>query len=804
MTSKKISIEDVHVVVADNNQKSREIALKYLKEMGFRRVDIASDGAEGLSKIVEDTRLLIANICMPRVDGIALLQIVREAQDFERGIDKAITNSRKNLKLVFDARDSNRPFGVVHMIQKKNETGEVSWDNKDNGEWDLSNAPETDDNWQEPEGDERSENIIHVPDNLSAIMMAKVLRPDDLEKILVGCGEFRRKPINKTDFQFAIQKALLAASINEGVRAKYGAWARSLETSGRELIRYLGMEDKNFEFTYKTRHPNPLDEFKTDEGKNTEIQPFLNSNPNWTTDRSAHHISTRWKIVFASLIKANFEYCRMLYAQEHGIEDVDSIKDKILVCDLGLGSGRTLKGLRQKGIPEESLVAVANTLYFELQSMLESALLPDIKQEDDSALSQFLRYFSVEFLNQKGRGGLLDIQIGESAQEARLRRLLREVDVSEICQNKTLLLPGMFSQERKETLSDEVVQLFQEYQQDPRAFFEKYFQPALTDSSKGRLQRFVQTHGKYILSLDFRDIGEHLSKTQMLGPTYDCRSLSHLPDPGYHNTMLAVLTRLLPGAIYIGDGVMESYSWHMRGGELTELLEFFESEEGKKEYSGWWAGDDKGPLFLTCQRGVKDKNTEEYHFWDAEGDDQYSFGAYLRGAEMIPSNQFYKKWPKLALKDLLVREIRKRCWDEAAKEIVDPNDPTSVEYVRTWMSDKMRIPSKQAAKLPDWERSTEPGVRVFDYLDVFFKSTFESEEFQKHADEDNAAGIEKWMKREMDGKEQGWILKLADEFMELRDNIIAWQELEEEQCEKEAPESQEEEDPEEGTASATS
>jgi len=778
--------------------------------MGFRHIDITSSGAEGLSRIVQDTRLLIANIHMPHLNGIELLKIVREAQDFERTASKEIASTRKNLKLIFDPRESNRPFGVIHMIQKQVRTEEQSldWDDTDNtGEWDLSGEWRVDDAWQEPADDERSEKTVHIPDNLSIVMTAEALRQDDLEKILTfGGAEFIRKPLNEAEFRFAVQKGLMAASVDEGVRVKYESWAKSLEISGKELIREFGMEKKSsFEAPFTDRHSNPLAEFCSERYKNADFSPFLNANPNWTTDRTAANLSSRWKIVFANLIRANFDYCRGLYAQEMGMEKVDGISDKILVCDLGLGSGRTLRGLRKKGIPEDSLVAVANIRLFELQSMLDAALLPDVKQEDDSALSQFLKYFSVEFLNQKGMGGLLDIQLGKPEHEARLRKLLHEVDVNKICENKTLLLPGMFNNEREEEVADEVVQLFEEYQQDPRVFLQKYFKPALTDSGKGDLKSFTetQTHGKHLLPLDFRDIGDHLSEAQILGPTYDCRALSHLPDPGYYNTMLAILARLTPGAVYIGDGAIQSYSGHIRGGELMEILQLFEKKGDPGEYRAWWLGDDDGPLSVVVQRGVKDEQTGEYHFWSVEDDDQYGFGTYLRGAEMIPLDQFYRKWPKLALKNLLIRELRKRFWDEAMKEMMSRDE--TIEYVRTWLSDKMRLSPEEVKHLGDWDRPIEQGIRVFDYLDLFLEPTFESEEFQKHAEEDEAADLEKWMKRKMNSKKSGWITKLADKFMALRDVIIAAAEMEKGQEQKASGDIESsDDDPEDSDAGAAS
>ncbi len=779
---KKISIEDVHVVVVDDNEAERQNTVDQLKAIGFQDIDVAAEGEEGLARIAERTRLLIANVHMPHMNGIELLRVIREAQNFERREAVEIASSRKNLKLVLEARDSNSAFGTVRMIKHAEplsaedglvENEPLEWDDdKKTNEWDISGEWEVPDHWQDPEEDQRYENVVQIPHNLAVLMVARKFQPDALGKILnFGGAEFMRKPLNQDELSFIVHKALMEASAEEGIREKYGRWAESLEFSGRELIYEFGMEKKSFKetFPYQDRHPNPLDEFCTDGNISIDAQPFLNSNPNWTTDRRAADISARWKIVFASLVLANFKYCRSLYARENNIDDEEKITDKILVCDLGLGSGKTLRGLRQKGIPEDSLAGVATTRLFELQSMLESALLPETKQDEDSALNRFLKYFSVEFLNQKGMGGLLTIQAGVPESETRLRKMLLEVDVEDICDEKKLLLPLMFSEEREETVPDEAVELFKEYRQDPRAFFRNYFKPALIDASQGNLKDFAQTHGKHVLPLDFRNMGERLSEAQLLGPTYDCRALSHIPDPGYYNTMTGVLARLIPGAIHIGDGSIQSYSGHIRGGELMEILEEYEKKGNPGEYKAWWLGDDEGPLASVVQRGVYNKRAKRYQFWDSEKDEQYRFETYLRGAEMVPLGQFYKRWPKLALKNLVIRELRKRFWDEAMKDIVSGKE--SVQYVRTWLSKLMRIPAQCAERMEEWDKPASQGVWIKDYLDVFLTDVFESEDFQKYAAEDASEKLEQWMKRRMNNKKSGWIVKLADRFMERREEI---------------------------------
>ena len=829
--------EGVHIVVVDDDSKSRKITIDYLEKMGFRNIDLASDGEVGLANIAEETRLLIANIYMPNIhtphmNGIELLRVIREVQSFKRETVCIKTSVRKNLKLILDARDSNRPFGTLRIIKKINKSEDqesLDLDDKKNAsDWDVSGEWGETDDWEDSREDEEAERVVHIPDNLSVMMISKELKEDDLEKVLTfGGAEFIRKPLDADEFRFTVQKALINAEAEEGVRLKYKSWTKSLELSGRELIREFGMEKKSSsQVPFQERHSEPLSEFSVDQQKSVNVSPFLNANPNWTTDRSAKNISNRWKITFASLIAENFRYCRKIYAKEHYIKNSDKenktedkygigkmstdelndffsnlqykaldkiidglskkaltkilnsgistkvsdrilyrMSDKVLVCDLGLGSGKTLKGLRTKGIPEDSLVAVANTRLFELQSMLESALLPKIKHEEDSAvMNQFLKYFSVEFLNQKGRSGLLDIQLGKSEHETRLRKLLHEVDVNEICKNRTLLLPGMFNQEKEEVISNEVIKLFKKYRKNPRIFFKKYFEPELIDANKGSLQQLAKIHGKHLLPMDFRDIGERLDKSQIFGPIYDCRALSHLPDPGYYNTMLAVLARMTPGAIHIGDGAIQSYSQHIRGGELKQILDLYNENEDSPEYKAWWVGDDNGPLFSMVQRGVLNKRTNKYRFWKDK-----HLKTYLRNSKLIPFDQFYKEWSKVAFKNLIIRELRKRFWDESMKEMMSKKK--SIEYVRTWLSDKMRIPFEHAKYLTGLKNPPEQGIWIHDYLDRFLNPVFEGKEFQNHIDADDATKLEKWMKRRKNGEKSGWIIELADEFMKLRNYL---------------------------------
>jgi|YelNatPaOPRAMG01_1025707.scaffolds.fasta_scaffold05238_7 two-component system chemotaxis response regulator CheY len=78
MSKSRISADKRKVLVVDDSPVVRSFHSNILKSAGFR-VDNASDGAEALEKALSrDYNLILCDINMPNMDGIAFLRRYRE------------------------------------------------------------------------------------------------------------------------------------------------------------------------------------------------------------------------------------------------------------------------------------------------------------------------------------------------------------------------------------------------------------------------------------------------------------------------------------------------------------------------------------------------------------------------------------------------------------------------------------------------------------------------------------------------------------------------------------------------------
>jgi two-component system chemotaxis response regulator CheY len=70
---------DVHVLVVDDSDDSRDTAIDYLKALGYEQITIAHDGREALALLDEEPTisLILSDWDMPTVDGLTLLKRVR-------------------------------------------------------------------------------------------------------------------------------------------------------------------------------------------------------------------------------------------------------------------------------------------------------------------------------------------------------------------------------------------------------------------------------------------------------------------------------------------------------------------------------------------------------------------------------------------------------------------------------------------------------------------------------------------------------------------------------------------------------
>ena len=74
-----MTLGEIIVLIVDDEPILQEVCAFWLKQGGYRRVLTASDGLEALT-ILEGERIdmLIADIHMPKMDGMALIKTIRE------------------------------------------------------------------------------------------------------------------------------------------------------------------------------------------------------------------------------------------------------------------------------------------------------------------------------------------------------------------------------------------------------------------------------------------------------------------------------------------------------------------------------------------------------------------------------------------------------------------------------------------------------------------------------------------------------------------------------------------------------
>ncbi|SCX35587.1 response regulator [Agrobacterium rosae] len=71
--------ERIKVMVVDDQVTSRLLLTEALQKLGFQQINVAKDGREALEILIRQPHhLVISDFNMPRMDGLQLLQAVRE------------------------------------------------------------------------------------------------------------------------------------------------------------------------------------------------------------------------------------------------------------------------------------------------------------------------------------------------------------------------------------------------------------------------------------------------------------------------------------------------------------------------------------------------------------------------------------------------------------------------------------------------------------------------------------------------------------------------------------------------------
>jgi two-component system chemotaxis response regulator CheY len=114
----------IKVLVVDDQKTMRELVAAALRDIGFKEIAEASDGALGLQSLLQHpVHLVISDFNMPNMDGLGLLRSVR-TNDVTKKAAFIMLTGRADKELVQRAQQFGvnnylvKPFSVAQLRQK--------------------------------------------------------------------------------------------------------------------------------------------------------------------------------------------------------------------------------------------------------------------------------------------------------------------------------------------------------------------------------------------------------------------------------------------------------------------------------------------------------------------------------------------------------------------------------------------------------------------------------------------------------------------------------------------------------------
>ena len=108
------------ILIIEDEQKIQEILVEFLKENNYE-VDTAQDGVEGLQTLKESQfDLVLLDVMLPKIDGFALLELLRKDSDIPVIIITALDDSEYEIK-GFDLYADDyitKPFSMNLVIRR--------------------------------------------------------------------------------------------------------------------------------------------------------------------------------------------------------------------------------------------------------------------------------------------------------------------------------------------------------------------------------------------------------------------------------------------------------------------------------------------------------------------------------------------------------------------------------------------------------------------------------------------------------------------------------------------------------------
>ncbi|MDA9019799.1 response regulator [Flavimaricola sp.] len=106
--------DNLTVLVVDDMSTSRGIIMMALEEIGIKKVDFRTDGAEALKMLsAQPVHLVISDYNMPGLDGLHLLKALRQSRTTQR-IGFILVSGKIDQTII----DTGKALGMNNFIRK--------------------------------------------------------------------------------------------------------------------------------------------------------------------------------------------------------------------------------------------------------------------------------------------------------------------------------------------------------------------------------------------------------------------------------------------------------------------------------------------------------------------------------------------------------------------------------------------------------------------------------------------------------------------------------------------------------------
>jgi len=268
----------------------------------------------------------------------------------------------------------------------------------------------------------------------------------------------------------------------------------------------------------------------------------------------------------------------------------------LITLHLGPGNGKILKHIEEKLDKQEyeesnfTQFGIADKLYVTIESVLLNLLKEEYRDKTevqeiiDVIVETLNKKFAkkiktdnkIKFTNKITRKEFLNIFFN-------LRNIGKEQPYRNSLIHESILKGEKFEDDSNIKLSKESIELLTELRNSPFNFLKKYFKKELLNNNTNFFQ-YLTVFPKNIILMKFQELYKSLEENQMFNIIIGGKSTSHLNDMDYGDFLINILKNMKKGAVYVDDGIRESYTDFLRIDELEEAIEKQNKKEEFKTY----------------------------------------------------------------------------------------------------------------------------------------------------------------------------------------------------------------------------